>query len=248
MLTERDRERYRRQVLIPGWGEDGQSKLKNAKVFIAGAGGLGSPVSYYLAGAGVGSLVICDDGKLELSNCNRQILYWETDLGVAKAEAAAERIYEFNRDIEIIPVSERIDDSIERLAGGADLIVDCLDNFETRYVLNRYSVRTGIPFVHAGVSGFAGQLTFIDPPETPCLACIFPEVPEQGVLPIAGMTTGVIGSLAAMEACKHLTGVGTTLKNKLIIWDGEEQIFDTVEITKSDSCPVCGSAGKERTR
>jgi molybdopterin-synthase adenylyltransferase len=241
MLTERDRERYRRQLLIPGWGEEAQQKLKNSKVLIAGAGGLGSPVAYYLAAAGVGSLVICDDGKLELSNCNRQILYWETDLGVAKAEAAAERIYEFNRDIEILPLSERIDDdSIERLAGGADLIVDCLDNFETRYVLNRFSVRTKMPFVHAGVSCFAGQLTFIAPPETPCLACIFPEVPEQETVPILGTTTGVIGSLSAMEACKYLAGVGENIKSKLIIWDGEEQIFDTVEITKSETCPVCG--------
>lgn len=242
MLTERDLERYKRQLGISGWGEEQQEMLKNSQVFLAGAGGLGSPVAYYLAAAGVGSLVICDDGRLELSNCNRQILYWETDLGVAKAEAAAERIYEFNRDIEVVPYIDRIDDStIDRLTSGADLIVDCLDNFQTRYVLNKYSVRTEVPLVHAGVSGFAGQLTFIAPPETACLACIFPEVPEQGEVPIAGVTTGVIGSLSAMEACKYLTGIGKTLKNKLLIWDGEEQVFDTVQIMKSETCPVCGT-------
>lgn len=243
MLTERDRERYTRQLLIPGWDEGAQEKLKQARVLIAGAGGLGSPVAYYLAAAGIGTIVICDDGKLELSNCNRQILYWETDLGVAKAEAAAERIYEFNRDIEIIPEATKLDDStITALAEGADLIMDCLDNFETRYVLNRYTVEHAVPFVHAGVSGFAGQISFIQPPETPCLSCIFPEVPPpEGLIPVAGATVGVVGSLAALEACKYLTGIGGTLKNKLLIWDGEEQIFDTVEIIKSESCPVCGN-------
>ncbi len=247
MLTERDRERYKRQMSIPGWGEAAQNKLRNAKVFIAGAGGLGSPVAYYLAAAGVGTLVIVDDGKLELSNLNRQILYWETDLGVSKAEAAAERIYEFNRDIEIIPLAERIDETtIDRLAAGTDILMDCLDNFSTRYIINKYAVRNTIPFVHAGVSGFAGQMTFIDPPKSPCLACIFPEVPEQGTVPIAGVTAGVIGSLAALEACKYISGVGNNIRGKLLIWDGEEQIVDTIKITKSKTCPVCGEKAKGR--
>ncbi len=241
MLTERDRERYRRQIIIPGWGEEAQEKVKSARILLAGVGGLGSPIAYYLAAAGVGTLVLADEGKLELSNYNRQILYWETDLGVSKAEAAAERIYEFNRDIEVIPEHGKIDEtSIGRLAEGADIIMDCLDNFATRYIINEYAVQNGVPFVHAGVSGFAGQLTFISPPETPCLACIFPEVPEQETVPVLGTTTGVVGSLSAMEACKYLAGVGENMKNKLIIWDGEEQIFDTVEITKSETCPVCG--------
>jgi molybdopterin-synthase adenylyltransferase len=241
MLTERDRERYRRQIIIPGWGEEAQEKVKSARILLAGVGGLGSPIAYYLAAAGVGTLVLADEGKLELSNYNRQILYWETDLGVSKAEAAAERIYEFNRDIEVIPEHGKIDEtSIGRLAEGADIIMDCLDNFATRYIINEYAVQNGVPFVHAGVSGFAGQLTFIAPPETPCLACIFPEVPEQETVPVLGTTTGVVGSLSAMEACKYLAGIGENIKNKLIIWDGEEQIFDTVEITKSETCPVCG--------
>lgn len=244
MLTQRDRERYKRQMIIPGWSEAAQEKVKGAKILLAGVGGLGCPIAYYLAAAGVGTLVLADEGKLELSNYNRQILYWETDLGVSKAEAAAERIYEFNRDIEVIPEHGKIDEtSIGRLAEGADIIMDCLDNFATRYIINEYAVQNGIPFVHAGVSGFAGQLTFIDPPVTPCLACIFPEVPGQGMIPVAGVTTGVIGSLSAAEACKYLTGTGENLRNKLLIWDGEEQIFDTVEIMKSESCPICGKQG-----
>ncbi len=234
-------ERYLRQMIIPGWGEEGQEKIAAATVFIAGAGGLGSPVAYYLAAAGVGTVRLCDNGEIETSNLNRQVLYGDRDNGKAKAETAAERLRGLNGSIEVIPLAGRIEDSAAAgLVGDADLMIDCLDNFETRYVLNRLSVARGIPLIHAGVAEFSGQMTFLHPPETPCLSCIFPEVPAQGTIPIAGPTAGVMGALEAVEALKYLTGIGRGLRNRLLIWSGEEQTFDTVEIARDDNCPVCG--------
>lgn len=241
-LTPEEMERYRRQIAIPGWGEEGQKRLKQSTVFVAGAGGLGSPFLLYLSYAGVGSIRICDDGKLERSNLNRQILYGEDDLGTFKAAAAAKRLQNANPHLEVVPLTGRIDDdTVEDLVGDADLIVDCLDNFETRYVINRFSVRKGFPFIHAGVAGFSGQMLFVHPPETACLACVFPEVPESGMIPIAGATAGVMGSLEAVEAVRYLLGEEPAGKNRLLIWSGDDMVFDSIEIEKADACPVCSA-------
>jgi adenylyltransferase/sulfurtransferase len=241
-LKPEELERYRRQLALPGWGEDGQEKLKNSTVFVAGAGGLGSPVLFYLALAGVGTIRLCDDGRVERSNLNRQILYGEGDIGRLKTEAAANRLRTANPDVEVIPLNRRIDDgSMEKLAGDADLIVDCLDNFETRYIINRHSVRKGVPFVHAGVAGFSGQMLFVHSPETACLECVFPEVPQSGTVPIAGATAGVVGSLEAVEAIRFLLGEEPAGKNRLLIWSGGDMVFDVIEVDKAENCPVCGS-------
>jgi molybdopterin-synthase adenylyltransferase len=241
-LKPEEVERYRRQLDLPGWGEKGQEKLKNSTVFVAGAGGLGSPVLLYLAFAGVGTIRLCDDGRVERSNLNRQILYGEGDIGRLKTEAAANRLRAANPDAEVIPLNRRIDDgNVEKTAGDSDLIVDCLDNFETRYVINRHCVRKGAPFVHAGVAGFSGQMLFVHPPETACLACVFPEMPESGIVPIAGATAGVVGSLEAVEAIRFLLGEEPVGKNRLLIWSGGDMVFDVIEVEKAENCPVCGS-------
>ena len=240
-LTDEERERYHRQIILPGWGEDGQEKVKQATVFIAGAGGLGCPVSIYLAAAGVGTLRICDFGEPELSNLNRQVLHTEEDIGKNKALSAKETIAKINPQVKVENFSDKIEKkTIAQLVGNAQIIVDCMDNFPTRHVLNEHAVKSGLPFVHAGVSGMSGQITFIHTPETPCLYCTFPGSPPPEVFPIVGATAGVIGTLEALEVLKYLTGKGNLLKNRMLFWDGELMNFHEITLQKDPRCPICG--------
>jgi adenylyltransferase/sulfurtransferase len=240
-LTDYDQTRYNRQMLIHGWGEDGQTKLKASRVFIAGAGGLGSPVSIYLAVAGIGEMRICDADKLELSNLNRQILHTEKRVGEMKSASAAKTLRQLNPTINIMAYSDYIDEnSIETVVGKPDIIVDCLDNFETRYLLNTYCIQNKIPLVHGAIWGMMGQVTFVYPSETPCLKCLFPEPPPKEIFPVVGVTPGIIGCVQAAETLKYLTGVGTNLKGRLLILDGEEMDFNSVNVKRSPSCPECG--------
>ena len=243
-LTDYDKTRYNRQMLIDGWGEKGQTKLKSSKVFIAGAGGLGSPVSIYLAVAGVGEISLCDADTLELSNLNRQILHPDARVGELKAVSAGKTLGALNPSINIRTCSDYLDESnIERIVGDPDIVVDCLDNFETRYLLNTYCIRNRIPFVHGAIHGMMGQLTFLAPPETPCLRCIIPESPPKEIFPVVGVTPGVIGCIQAMEVLKSLTGVGTTLKCRLLFFDGNDMSFSSFNVKRTPSCPDCGSLG-----
>lgn len=241
-LSEQERERYHRQILLPGWGETAQDRLKEAVVFIAGAGGLGSPAAIYLAAAGVGTLRICDRGRPELSNLNRQVLHGDADLGRRKADSARDALARVNPHVRVIPLAEEIrPDTIERLVADARIMVDCLDNLETRLVLNEWAVRRGLPLVHGGIHGLCGQLTFLHPPHTPCLACTFPQSagpPE--VFPVVGATPGTIGCLQAMETLKYLTGTGTLLAGRLLLWDGEAMSFQEIRLEKDPACRVCG--------
>jgi adenylyltransferase/sulfurtransferase len=240
-LSDQERERYHRQIIFPGWGPEAQEKLKQATVFIAGAGGLGSPVSMYLAVAGVGTLRICDCGEPELSNLNRQILHDESRIGMNKALSARQTLERLNPDIRVETRTNSInDDSVAGIIGEADLIMDCLDNFDTRHVLNRYALQEHIPLIHGGVSGMNGQITFLHPPETPCLWCIQPGSPPPVLFPIVGATAGVIGTLQALEALKYLSGVGTVLKSNLLFWDGATMDFMLLPQKKNPACPVCG--------
>jgi adenylyltransferase/sulfurtransferase len=240
-LPPAERSRYLRQMLIDGWGLQGQQRLRSATVFIAGAGGLGCPAALYLAAAGVGTIRLCDFGLVEASNLNRQILYTDADIGREKALRAADALRRLNSHVNIEPLVEKIDDaSIERLAGDADLMLDCLDNFETRHVLNRFAVRKKLPLVHAGIEGLAGQMSFIHPPHTPCLFCMFPGSPPTGrVFPVAGVTPGIIGTAQAAEALKWLTGIGSTLQGQLLVWDGAIMEFQKIPVAKDKNCPVC---------
>lgn len=242
-LTPYDLTRYKRQLAIDGWGEAGQLKLKSASVFIAGAGGLGSPVALYLAAAGVGRLVVCDSDAVELSNLNRQIMHADERIGENKAISAGRTLRTLNPSIEVVTLTEYLNaENVERLVGLPDIVVDCLDTFKTRHVLNAYCVRSGIPLVHAGIMGLMGQVTFIDSPATPCLACIIPvdQPAESGPTPVSGPVPGIIGSIQALEVLKHLTGIGETLRGRLLIMDGIDMRFDTIRIEKNPECPVCG--------
>jgi molybdopterin-synthase adenylyltransferase len=243
-LNSKELNRYQRQMLINNWGEEGQEKLKSSTVFIAGAGGLGSPVAIYLAAAGIGTIRICDFGDPELSNLNRQILHDDTRIGTNKALSAKKTLLKINPHVCVEPLSGKItENTVEELVGESSIILDCLDNFRTRHILNRYAVQKGVPMVHAGIHGLSGQITFIHTPVTPCLYCIFPgSVPDQ-VFPVAGVTTGVIGSLEALEAVKWILGIGENLKGKLLFWDGELMEFQQIEIKKDPNCPVCGKQG-----
>lgn len=242
MLTDDEKQRYDRQIILPGWGMDGQKRVEETTVFVAGAGGLGSVVAYYLAAAGVGCLRICDAGTVELSNLNRQIIHTSGDVGRKKVDSAVESVSALNPHVELIPLYDTIDTkSVGTLIGEASIIVDCLDNFATRYVLNEYSIENRIPFVHAGVYGLTGQVTFIHPPETPCLYCLFSEyMSAEKVFPIVGATAGIIGAIEALEVLKWIVGGYSLLKGRLLVFEGDLASFDEVKVERNPECPVCG--------
>ncbi len=214
-------------------------KIKRAVVGIAGLGGLGSAVAIALARIGVGTLILVDFDVVEPSNLNRQ-QYFIHQIGMSKVEALQENISKINPHVKVEHFSDKIErENSVQLVGNAQIIVDCMDNFPTRHVLNEYAVTTGLPFVHAGVFGMSGQIVFIHPPETPCLYCVFPGSPPPEVFPIVGATAGVIGALEALEVLKYLTGKGTTLKNRMLFWDGELMTFHEIPLQKDPKCPVC---------
>lgn len=232
--------RYNRQLLIDGWGEEGQKKLKNSTVFIAGAGGLGSPVSVYLAVAGIGRIVICDFDSVEMTNLNRQILHSHTRIGINKALSAKITLTGINPDVEVIPITDKITESnAYDIVGDSKIILDCMDNLETRYILNEVAIKKGIPLVFGAIYGIQGMLSFIHSPETPCLKCLFPEAPPKETFPVVGATAGVIGALQALETIKYLVGIGKNFKNKLLVWDGMSGDFKTFKAQKDPSCNVC---------
>ncbi len=238
MITEDERKRYVRQSLT--LGEAGQERLKSARVLVAGAGGLGTVISLYLAAAGVGHLRIVDCDVVEPSNLNRQILHWNDDIGRQKTASVEEKLAALNPLICIEPIHGRIaEENIDEMTRGCDLIVDAMDNFPTRYLLNRAAVQGGIPFIHGAVRGFFGQVTTILPGKTPCLRCLFHAPPPQAPCPILGATCGVIGSIEATEAIKLITGQGAPLAGRLFIWDGLALSADTVAVARDPACPVC---------
>ena len=241
-LTGYDQVRYQRQMLLPEWGEAGQSKLKASSVFIAGAGGLGSPVSCYLAVAGVGKIRICDADNVELSNRNRQSVHSDARVGEPKAASAEKTLKELNPVIRVIPSSDRLTvHNVDRIVGNPDIVVDCLDNYETRFVLNAYCIRHDISLVHGVVWGMLGQVTFLHPPEDPCPRCIFPEAPPAERVPVVGATPGLVGCIQALEVLKYLTGIGTPLTGRLLIVDGAAMSFDRLTVERRPSCPDCGT-------
>ncbi len=240
-FSEEELKRYNRQMMMEGWGEETQQKLKNTTVFVAGAGGLGSPVSIYLAVAGVGKIRICDFDSPDRSNLNRQILHDHTRIGTNKAVSGKQTLERLNPDVEITAFTDKIvEENVDELVGESSIIMDCMDNFPTRYVLNKCAIRKGIPLVYGSIWGMEGRLSFIESPETACLQCIFPESPPPGTFPVVGATPGVIGSLQAIEALKYMTGQGSNIKGKLLVWDGFNVTFRTYRVPKDPGCPTCG--------
>lgn len=247
-LNDLEQQIYKRQMMIQEWGEEKQLLLKKKTVLVVGAGGLGSPVSINLAMAGVGEIRICDYDDVEYSNLNRQFLHNVDRVGMNKALSAKKTLNSYNPNIKVTAFAKKLTiDNIDEIAGKADIIIDCLDNFETRYLINDYAVKKGIPVVYGSVWGFDGRLSFISYPETPCLRCIFPEAPKKEIFPIIGSTAMVIGALQAMEAIKYMTETGTNLKNKLLVWEGSRQSFKTFKISTVKTCNVCSSLREEVT-
>ncbi len=240
MLSQEELKRYNRQMMMEKWGEDVQIKLKNSTVFIAGAGGLGSPVSIYLAVAGVGNIRICDFDSPDWTNLNRQILHNHNRIGTNKALSGKQTIEELNPHISVTAFTDKIvAENVDELVGDADIILDCMDNFPTRYLLNESAIGKNIPLVYGSIWGMEGRLSFINPPETPCLRCMFPEAPPSETFPVVGATPGVIGSLQALEAIKYLTGTGDNIKNKILVWEGRGVEFKKYKAYKDPECAVC---------
>ena len=242
MLTKDELKRYERQISI--FGEDGQGKLKKAKVFIAGAGGLGSSISTYLTVAGIGKLRMVDNDIVALENLNRQVLHWDNDIGKKKLESAAAKLKRMNPNVEVEVISETINKgNIDELVGDFDMIVDAMDNFAARYVLNKAALVKKIPLFHGAVHGFYGQATTIIPGKTACLRCIFPEAPPPTIPPVVGVTPGVIGCIQATEVIKYILGIGSLLENRLLMWDGLKAEMDEVPLEKNPGCEDCGKGG-----
>lgn len=240
-LTDYDLKRYNRQMMIKGFGEEGQKKLKNTKVFVAGVGGLGCPVSIYLAVAGFGHITIADMDVVDFSNLNRQILHWDKDVSEIKVKSGYEKLSQINPSIEIEKLQDKIDENnIYDITKGYDIIIDAMDNFPTRYLLNRAALKHKIPFIHASVWGLEGRLTTILPGKTPCFECIFPNVPPKEVFPILGATPGVLGTLQVTEAVKVVLGIGKPVTNRLLLYDGEYMEFHEIVVKKNPDCPACG--------
>ena len=240
MLSERERERYKRQMML--FGDEGQELLKKAHIFIAGAGGLGSPVSVYLAVAGIGTLTVVDRDVVDQSNLNRQILHYDRDIGRKKTESAEEKLMAINPDITVRVIDTTIEEkNAGDLVGKADGIVDAMDNYPVRYLLNNVAISKKIPLFHGAICGFYGQATTIIPGQTACLTCIFPKAPPKEVFPVVGVTPGLIGMVQATEVLKYLLKNGELLTNRLFIWDGIQAHAEEIRMERDPRCTACSS-------
>jgi len=239
--------RYSRHLMVPEIGLEGQKRLKAASALIVGAGGLGSPAALYLAAAGVGRIGIVDDDVVDVSNLQRQVLHGTSQIGRPKVDSAVERLRDLNPYIKI----ERYLDSFtqynaEEIAAGYDLLLDCSDNFTTRYLINDLCALTGRPYVYGAVYRFEGQVSVFDARSGPCYRCLFPEPPPEGAAPACGeagifsLTPGLTGTLQAVEAVKLLLGIGEPLTDKLLMVDTLSMNFRTIRLHKRPDCALCG--------
>jgi len=246
MLTDDELERYDRQIAITGFGKEGQEKLKKAKAFLAGAGGLGCTISLYLAAAGVGTIRMVDPQTIELSNLNRQVLHWTEDIGRMKVDSATEKLRRLNPDVKVEAIGQKITAAnISELTAGFDLLVDAMDNLPTRYLLNKIALEKNIPFFHGAVYGFEGRVMTILPGQTACLKCLYRgDIPEEKI-PVVGVTPAIIGCIQAAEVIKYIVGIGQLLTNKLLIYDGLTMKFTELKVKKKPDCEHCGRLVKD---
>jgi adenylyltransferase/sulfurtransferase len=197
----------------------------------------------YLAYAGIGHITIVDNDSVEVSNLNRQILHWESDIGKKKPVSAADKLRSINSSVRITPVCKKITEaSVDTIIDGADVVIDGLDNYGTRFLVNSTCVKKRIPFIHAGVNGLVGQITTIIPGKTPCLSCIYPEPPDTaGTIPVFGVTPALMASMQVMEAIKLIAGFGETLGGRMLYFNGETMEFACEDLIRNPKCSICGS-------
>jgi molybdopterin/thiamine biosynthesis adenylyltransferase len=244
VLSESELIRYNRQLKIPEFGEESQKKLKESHVVVAGIGGLGCASATYLTAAGVGRITIIDFDVVELSDLNRQILYWEEDIGERKVTVAQRKLSKLNPTVEITPVFAQItEENISSIINEAQVVVDGLDNFATRLVVNAACIKHKIPYIYGGVSRLRGMVTTILPRKTACLACVYPEaVQEEGRLGVVGVTPALIASLQTLETIKMLIGQSPSLAGKLLRFNGNDMKFHIHELERNKNCRVCSSS------
>lgn len=253
MLTDSELLRYSRQILMPRFDIEGQLRLKQARVLIVGAGGLGCPVGLYLGAAGVGELTLVDDDRVELANLQRQIAFADNDLDQSKAEALAARIQSINPGVTTHAVTRRLaGDDLQAQVAAVDLVLDCTDNFNTRFALNRACVAARVPLVSGAAIRGEGQLSVFDSrrEDSPCYHCLYPEqgnedltCSEAGVI---GPLVGMIGASQAMEAIKVITGIGRPLVGRLLILDAWTMEWREMKLARDPGCPVCGVGSQLR--
>jgi molybdopterin-synthase adenylyltransferase len=245
MLSDEELLRYSRQIMLQQIDIAGQQTLRVAHVLVLGAGGLGSPVLLYLAAAGIGQLTIVDDDQVDSSNLQRQIIHQESTQGIDKVESAKQRIKQINPSCKVNTISQRLDlQSMKQVLSSIDLVVDCCDNFTTRFMLNEVCWQSKTPLVSGAAIRWEGQLTtFLMKPDSACYACLYDtdsytdqSCSENGVL---GPIVGTIGSLQALEAIKVLSGAGKPLAGCLMLFDGMDQSFSKIKFNKKKDCSVC---------
>ena len=248
-LTDAQKQRYSRHLLIPEVGSTGQAKLLSSKVLLIGAGGLGSPAALYLAAAGVGTIGLIDFDVVDLSNLQRQVLHTNDRVGEKKVESARKTINALNPDVTVVGHDDMlVAANVERIIAGYDVVVDGTDTFETRYILNDAAVLAGIPVVHASVFRFEGQLTTFVPYEGPCYRCLYPAPPPPELAPgcsvagVLGVVPGIMGLLQANEVLKILLRIGMTLAGRLLLFDALETEFTELRLRRDPACPVCSDA------
>jgi molybdopterin/thiamine biosynthesis adenylyltransferase/rhodanese-related sulfurtransferase len=248
-LTEAQRDRYSRHILLPEVGEAGQEKLLKSKVLLLGAGGLGSPAALYLAAAGVGTLGIVDADTVDASNLQRQILHATSRVGTPKVESAAKAIADLNPDVKVEPYQERLTSAnVDRIFAPYDVIVDGCDNFPTRFLVNDASIFLKKPVVHGSIFRFDGQVTTFLPGSGPCYRCWYPEPPPPELAPscqeagVLGILCGIVGTLQATEAIKIILGKGDSLSGRVVTYDSLKMKFREFKLRKDKNCPVCGES------
>ena len=246
-LNDEQIERYSRHLILTDVGIEGQERILNAKVCVIGAGGLGSPLLYYLAAAGVGTIGIVDGDVVDMTNLQRQIIHFTSDIDRAKVQSAKEKINLLNPDVRVHAYEARVDaDNIKDIISDYDFVVDGTDNFPAKYLINDACVITKKPYSHAGILRFNGQTMTVLPGESACLRCIFPEPPPPDAVPtcsqagVLGALAGVMGTLQATEVLKYIIGKGDLLTNRLQTFDALKMEFRNLKIKKRTECPVCG--------
>lgn len=247
-LSQEEILRYSRHLIIPELGVEGQRRLKDARVLMVGAGGLGSPIGLYLAAAGVGRLGIAEFDVVDETNLQRQIIHGTKDVGRRKVESARDRLRDLNPNVEVIPHETRLtSENALAIIQHYDLVVDGTDNFATRYLVNDACVLLGKPNVYGSIFRFEGQATVFCTPDGPCYRCLYPEPPPPGMVPscaeggVLGILPGLVGVIQATEVVKLITGIGESLVGRLLLVDALAMQFRTVKVRRNPKCPACGT-------